>query len=73
MSVSVPGTVTGNLLQGNDFGPNDGPNLDPSSGFIDGGGNVCGPLNPAISNFICTGSPEAGAARRLRRGSAVRR
>jgi hypothetical protein len=56
MSVNGPATVTGNLLQGNDFGPNDGPNLNPLSGFIDGGGNICGPLNPALSNFVCTGS-----------------
>jgi hypothetical protein len=55
MSISIPGTVTGNLLQGNDFGPNDGPSLTPLSGFIDGGGNICGPLNPALSNFACTG------------------
>jgi hypothetical protein len=56
MSVNGPATVTGNLLQGNNFGPNDGPNLTPLSGFIDGGGNICGPLNPALSNFVCTGS-----------------
>jgi hypothetical protein len=56
MDVNGPATVMGNLLQGNDFGPNDGPSLTPLSGFIDGGGNICGPLNPALSNFVCTGS-----------------
>ncbi len=56
MYVSGPATVTGNLLQGNNFGPNDGPSLNPLSGFMDGGGNICGPLNPALSNFVCTGS-----------------
>lgn len=55
MSVSMQGIVTGNLLQGNDFGAYDGPRLTPLTGFIDGGGNICGPLNPAISNFPCSG------------------
>ena len=55
MYVSTEGTVTGNVLQGNDFGSYDGPSLDPLSGFIDGGGNICGPLNPAVSNFACAG------------------
>jgi hypothetical protein len=49
------GTVTGNLIQGNDLGANGGPYFYPLQGFIDGGGNICGPLNPAISNFACTG------------------
>jgi len=55
MFVSMTGTVGGNLVQNNDFGPNDGPELVPLSGFIDGGGNICGPLNPVLSNFACTG------------------
>ena len=58
MYVMMSGTVVGNLLQNNDFGTNPGPNLMPLAGFIDGGGNICGPLNPAISNFICTGGGE---------------
>lgn len=55
MTVTMPGSVTGNVLQGNDFGMNDGPFLSPVQGFSDGGGNICGPLNPALSNFVCTG------------------
>ena len=55
MSVNMSGAVGGNLVQSNDFGSNDGPNLIPLSGFIDGGGNICGPFNPAVSNFACTG------------------
>ena len=62
--VSMRGLVTNNLIQGNDFGPNDGPFVDPLSGFIDGGGNVCGPLNPKISNFACTGSTPSALLRR---------
>jgi Bacterial Ig-like domain (group 2) len=56
MFVQMSGTVTGNVLQGNDFGSNAGPNLIPLSGFIDGGGNICAPLDPSVSNFVCTGS-----------------
>jgi Right handed beta helix region/Bacterial Ig-like domain (group 2) len=56
MIVTLPGTVTGNLLQANDLGSNDGPFVSPSQGFIDGGGNICGPTNPAVSNFACTGA-----------------
>ncbi|HEY6359001.1 MAG TPA: Ig-like domain-containing protein, partial [Vicinamibacterales bacterium] len=55
--------VASNVLQGNNFGSNDGPALTPLSGFIDGGGNICGPLNPAISNFVCTGGGSAGFRR----------
>jgi Right handed beta helix region/Bacterial Ig-like domain (group 2) len=55
LEVYMSGSVSGNLIQGNDFGPNDGPQLVPLSGFVDGGGNVCAPMNPAISNFPCTG------------------
>ena len=55
MLVNMPDAATGNnLLQGNDFGPNDGPNLSPLSGFIDGGGNSCGLLNATLSNFPCS-------------------
>jgi hypothetical protein len=55
LSIVMPGMVSFNLLQGNDFGTSDGPNLSPLGGFTDGGGNICGPLNPALSNFPCTG------------------
>ena len=50
------GTASGNLLQGNDFGASDGPFLVPLDGFRDGGGNVCAPINAAVSNFACTGT-----------------
>jgi Right handed beta helix region/Bacterial Ig-like domain (group 2) len=59
LSIVMPGQVSGNLLQGNDFGANDGPNLSPLGGFADGGGNICGPLNPILSNFPCTGGSAA--------------
>jgi hypothetical protein len=59
--VAMGGVVTNNLIQGNDFGTSDGPFLSPLSGFIDGGGNVCGPLNPALSNFVCTGHSSTSA------------
>jgi hypothetical protein len=55
MYVSMSGTVMGNVLANNDFGPNPGPNLVPLTGFIDGGGNICGPQDPTVSNFRCTG------------------
>ena len=61
--VVAPGAASGNVLQNNDFGANDGPSLTPLSAFIDAGGNVCGPLNAGVSNFPCT-----GAASRLARG-----
>jgi len=57
--IFVPGTAAGNLLQNNDFGMNDGPRLAPLSAFTDGGGNICGPQNPALSNFVCTGGSPA--------------
>jgi hypothetical protein len=53
--IFVPGTAAGNLIQNNDFGTNDGPLVEPLSAFVDGGGNICGPQNPALSNFACTG------------------
>jgi|SRR5579864_2443062 len=55
MYVQMSGTVMGNILQANDFGSNAGPSLIPLTGFIDGGGNICGPLDPTVSNFPCTG------------------
>jgi hypothetical protein len=57
--IFVPGTAAGNLLQNNDFGTTDGPRLAPLSAFTDGGGNICGPQNPALSNFVCSGSAPA--------------
>lgn len=56
MAISMSGTVMGNVLANNDFGTNPGPNLVPLTGFTDGGGNICGPQEPAVSNFPCTGS-----------------
>jgi hypothetical protein len=53
--VVLPAPVTGNVIQGNDFGTTDGPYLVPLSGFTDGGGNLCGPPNPSLSNFPCAG------------------
>ena len=64
LEVDMPGNVSGNLVQGNDFGPNGGPHLVPLSGFIDGGGNVCGPMNPLVSNFPCTGGTVVSRVRR---------
>lgn len=62
----VSGSITGNLLQGNDFGTNDGPSLTPLSGFVDGGGNLCGPLNPVFSDFPCAATgPSAAVHGRL--------
>ena len=59
--VAMGGVVTNNLIQGNDFGTSDGPFVSPLSGFIDGGGNICGPLNPKLSNFVCTGHSSTSA------------
>jgi hypothetical protein len=55
--VNVGGPTMGNVLQGNDFGTNNGPWVVPLSGFIDGGGNICAPISAATSsaNFVCTG------------------
>jgi hypothetical protein len=64
--VIAPGAASGNVLQNNNFGANDGPSLTPLSAFIDGGGNVCGPLNPAVSNFPCTGTSSLAVHRRRR-------
>ena len=41
---SLPmGAVVGNLIQGNDLGAARGPFMNPASGFVDGGGNICAP------------------------------
>lgn len=56
-------SVVGNTLASNDFGTLDGPFVSPLTGFIDGGGNICGPLDPTVSNFVCTGS--GGTSARL--------
>jgi hypothetical protein len=66
MVVSLPRPVTNNLIQGNDFGTNDGPFLSPIAGFTDGGGNLCGPTNPQVSNFPCSGVGSASALIRRR-------
>ena len=55
MHVVMTGAVEGNVLKNNDFGTSAGPLLMPLTGFMDGGGNICGPLNTAVSNFACTG------------------
>ena len=62
--VAMRGLVTNNLVQGNDFGTSDGPFLSPLTGFSDGGGNICGPLNPKVSNFACTGAAPSALIRR---------
>lgn len=62
--VAMGGLVTNNLIQGNDFGTSDGPFVSPLSGFMDGGGNICGPLNPKVSNFACTGAAPSALIRR---------
>ncbi|MEZ5320062.1 MAG: right-handed parallel beta-helix repeat-containing protein [Vicinamibacterales bacterium] len=46
-----PAVVFDNLLQGNDLGRSIGPYVVPASGFIDGGGNVCG----GVFNPFCGG------------------
>jgi hypothetical protein len=65
------GDVENNVLRGNDFGANDGPLLTPLTGFVDGGGNICGPTNASLSNFACSstsGTQRQGLlARRIRR------
>jgi len=53
-------TVTGNLLQNNDFGQDNGPFLLPLPGFIDGGGNICGPVVPGLTNFVRSGNQIVG-------------
>jgi parallel beta-helix repeat protein len=61
-----PGSpVMSNLLQGNDFGSEEGPELTPLAGFIDGGGNICTALSSSSqANFACTGGVSASALRR---------
>jgi len=63
ISIVMPGVVESNLLQGNDLGTADGPFLSPLGGFIDGGGNLCGPLDRVYTNFVCS----AGTTRRVKR------
>jgi hypothetical protein len=62
--IVLPAPVANNLIQGNDFGTSDGPFLLPFNGFTDGGGNLCGPLNPNVSNFPCAGVGSTSAYRR---------
>jgi hypothetical protein len=62
--IIMTGMVSGNILQGNDFGTYPGPNVTPLTGFIDGGGNICGPVDPGISNFTCSGGTAAEGLRR---------
>ncbi len=51
--ITMPGSVQRNLIQGNDLGDSNGPYLTPLDGFIDGGGNLCGPFDAVFSNFVC--------------------
>lgn len=41
MLVDFAGDVANNLVQNNDFGPFTCPLINPSGGFVDGGGNLC--------------------------------
>jgi parallel beta-helix repeat protein len=52
IDVGMPGEVHDNLVKDNDLGANEGPRLAPSSGYFNGGGNVCG-VFPNITNFPC--------------------
>lgn len=54
--ITMPGSVQRNLIQGNDLGTSNGPLLTPLDGFIDGGGNLCGPFDAVFSNFPCAQS-----------------
>lgn len=50
------GMESGNLIEGNNFGTLPGPALTPLSAFIDGGGNICGPIpspNPLGVDWTC--------------------
>jgi len=67
MSITMPGTVAGNLIQGNDLGTANGPYLTPLDGFIDGGGNICGPFDAVFSNFVCASGVSRASGRRSRR------
>jgi hypothetical protein len=67
------GTVSGNLIQGNDFGTQVGPEVQPLSGFIDGGGNICSPSNapfPNGSDWNCSGGALQANQLRVRRARA---
>lgn len=58
--------ITANLLQDNDFGSEEGPELMPLNGFIDGGGNTCAPLSPSsAANFACSSGTADRPARIL--------
>jgi parallel beta-helix repeat protein len=49
----VAGTpVSGNLIQGNDFGTQGCPLLSPAQGFIDGGGNICATTTVTASAMV---------------------
>lgn len=46
--------ASANLIAGNDFGAEPGPQLSPLSGFVDGGNNVCASLSSSSqANFPC--------------------
>lgn len=53
ISITMSGTVQNNTLTGNDLGANEGPFVSPLSGFIDGGGNICGSF-VGVSDFPCS-------------------
>ena len=53
IEITMPGIVQRNMIQGNDVGIAPSPFLTPLEGFIDGGGNLCGPFDALLSNFIC--------------------
>ena len=55
MDSAPAGAVQSNLIQDNNFGLENGPFVLPLSGFINGGGNVCGPLVDGVSNMACVG------------------
>jgi hypothetical protein len=64
----VPYNVTGNLVQGNNFGTSPlGPALLPKAGFIDGGGNICNPDNSPANGLTCLGSSLSGLSINPRR------
>jgi hypothetical protein len=61
MYVSFPSlassSVSGNLIEGNDFGREPGPVLVPIGGFINGGANICDPSTSAFC--VGGGTPDA--------------
>jgi hypothetical protein len=60
--VGPSSTVSGNIVQGNDFGAQSAPVLLPASGFIDGGGNRC--VSSETSNILTCLAPSAWIIRR---------